>query len=794
LRSFVQHPGFTFVVVLTLALGVGANAAVFSVIDAVLLRSYPFPNDQRLVRLWSGTAKEPHDFVSPLNLVAWRERSDTLVDFAAYWRTESTLTGGEDEPARAVTSFTLGNFFSVLGVAPLLGRALAEGDGALEAPPIAMLSYGLWKSRFGGDPGIVGRIIEVDGTSMAIVGVVPPRLEFPPGTELWRNLQIPPSIKARFIDVIALRNPEASVTRVQAEMAAIAAALTEANPELNEGRGVTVAPLREAIVGEARPALLILMGATTLVLFIACANVANLLLVRAESRRREIGLRVALGATRARLARQWLMEALVLSLAGGFVGIVLSMVAIRVLLSWAPTSLPGIVNVAIDHRVLSVGLGIAILTGIAFGISPGLHLRRNDFQSSLKGEGARTLGPGRGTLRNTLVIGQLALALVLTIAAALLSRSFLNLKRVDPGFRTGGIVTFELNLPRGSYPELGQVSHFYETLLIEIRTVPGMQDASMASSLPLGEPHDSFLDVSVVDRPAAENEAPRVHYRKIDPNFFGAIGIPLSRGRPFNDRDHAEAPAVAILNRRAAGLLFPGEDAIGRLLSIRAGNFGVSGAIFNREVRIVGIVENVKFQALSTEARPSLYLPHSQAPFRRMTVVARTGGEPTRFIESLRMIVDRMDPNLPIGRVQTVEEVLSRAVARDRFAALLVSVFGTLGLILAAVGIYGIVSYTVTRRTNEIGLRMALGAGEKEVLGWLLRKSVTTIGVGVGLGITGSLFFGRILSSQLFGVTPNDPATLVIAATVVIGAALLASLVPAVRATRVNPLTALRNE
>jgi putative ABC transport system permease protein len=796
-RGLWKRPGFAAVAIATLSLGIGGTTAIFSVVNEVLLRPLPYDHPEELVRLWSRNPGEGREryYTSPLSYNNWRPRIDALADIAGAWPREVTLTDEENTPTRLRTMSTTYNWFSVLGLGPALGRTFREGDGRWEAPVgIAILSYGVWQNRYGGDSSVVGRIVQIEGQPSEIVGVMPRGTEFPETTDLWTAFLPPTTQSAQYMDVIGRMKPGTTLDAALGDMQAIARGLEEDFPQQLAEWSVDVAPLHEVVVGDVRPALLIMLGATALVLVIACANVANLLLARTEARHREIAVRSALGAGRGRLVRQLLTESVVLASAGTLAGLLVAFGGLRVLFALAPATLPRFDGAALNLPVLAVALSSALITGLAFGLAPALSLLRVDLQSDLKEGGQRgTTGHGH-RLRGTFVVTQLALAVMVAVGAGLLIKSFSRLRSTDPGFDATGVLTFELNLPQGTYPQFERVLTTYDDLLDRFESLPGVQSVGMTSSLPLSEPQDYLLRVTVIGSPPpAPGEEPTAWYRQVSPAFFGSMGIPLLQGRTFGDQDSPDAPGVVIINRALANLLFDdGADAIGQRLSGVSGTWGPMGVVLNGETEIIGVVDDVRYGNLRTSSAPSLYFPHSQAPFRRMTVTVQTSGDPASLVGAVRREVTVVDPGLPLGNPTTMQGALEHSIARDRFAMFLVGLFGGVALLLASVGIYGLLSYSVARRTNEMGIRMALGADERSVLGLVLRQSLVLIGIGLGGGVAGALVMTRVMSSQLYGITARDPMTYIGVTVILTAVALLASYVPAVRATKVDPITALR--
>ncbi len=797
IRTLAKQPSFALVAVATLALGIGANTAIFSLVNTVLLEPLPFPNSHELVRIWSSNPAQDREryFTSPLSYYEWQDRTEALTAIAAAWPRDVTLTDDLDTPVQLRTMSTTVNWFEVLGVQPLLGRTLGPDDALLAWQNwVLVLSHGIWQDRFGSDPTVIGRAIRIDGQPAEIIGVLPPGAGFPETVDLWTNFVPPRTQSAQYMDVIGRVRPGATPNTALADLQAIARGLEAEFPRRLSGWSVDVAPLYEVVVGDVRPALLMLIGATGLVLAIACANVANLLLARTEKRYREMALRSALGAGRWRLVRQLLTESVVMGGVGAVAGVVVALVGLRALMSISPASLPRFDGVHLDLPMLGVALASAIVTGLAFGLAPALQLLRVDLHAELKEGGQRAGGGRRGAVvRDVFVVTQMALAVIVTVGAGLLIRSFANLRDTDPGFDSAGVLTFELNLPPTSYPTWTNVSDAYDGLLEQIRALPTVERAGITSSLPLSEPLDYLLQVIVVGEPPPEQGTePHAWYRQISPELLESTGVPLIRGRTFEASDREDAPAVVIVNRTLARTLFGDGNPIGRQLSGVSGAFGPLGQVFNNRTEIIGVVDDVRYGSLREPAAPSMYFPSRQAPFRRMTFVVRTSGDPTAIVPIVRREVAATDPNLAVNDVSTLSSVVERSIARDRFAMMLVTLFGVLAVTLAAVGIYGVLSYTVAQRTRELGVRIALGASGPAVLRHVMRQMIVVIALGVGVGTLGALAATQAISSQLFGVTGRDPVTFGVVALLLGGVACFACYLPALRATKISPLTALR--
>lgn len=800
LRSLRSAPGFLAVAVLTLALGIGAVTAIFSVVHAVLLQPLPYDNPDELVVLWSRNPEQGQEryFVSPQDFHSWRTQSSAFEQMAGFWPTHHTLTSPDHEAERLRSTMVSGEFFDLLGARPFRGRTLRREDEGEDAGFVVVLSHSLWRNRLNGDETIVGRALTLDGASYEVVGVTEPGFELPEGTELWMNMPwdmaTVQSRYARWMTVIGRLGPDATVQDARADMEVVTARLAQAYPSTNEGWSATMAPLHQATVGDADTALIVLLGATGLILLIACANVANLQLSRAETRQREVAVRSALGADRGRIGRQLLTESTVLAGLGAAFGLLAAWASVRLLVALSPADLPRIEQVGINGAVLLFASTSTIATGILFGLAPALRLARTDMTETL--EGAKSsASSGRLRLRNALVVVEVALAVMLVTGAGLLIRSFGNLRAFDPGFNAGGVLTLMLDLPGGSYGDDAQVANFYQRLEERLAAIPGVQGASVTSTLPLDESVDYYASFTIVDRePPPPGEQHQAYFRQVGHDFFRVMGMQLRAGRAFTEADRADAPGVVIINETLARQYWPDGNPLGERLTDTYDRFGPLGVMLHDEVEIVGVVEDVRYVGLRESPQPSLYFPYRQAPFRRMTVVVRTGDDPQALASSIRAGVRGLDADLPVTRVATMEQVLGRSVAQDRFSTLLLLLFGASALLLAAVGIYGVLSYNVEQRTRELGIRMALGAAGSEVRGLVLRQALVMIGLGISAGLVAALALSRVLESQLFGVGARDPLTFAGVAVLLATIAFAASYLPARRATSVDPVVALRNE
>jgi putative ABC transport system permease protein len=789
-RTLLRSPGFTAVAVLTLALGIGANTAIFSVIDAVLLRALPYAHPDRLVDLSAdsetrGIAAFP---MSPGDFVDTRAQSKTLSGMAVIAQGTFNLTGS-GEPMRVDGGGVSASFFDVLGARPVLGRGFRPEEETEGNDHVAVISQALWKSRFGGDRKVVGKTVLLDGDRYTIVGVAPAGVRLPERAQVWVPFTLGPQAAsahgAHFLRVVGRLAPGVTVEKANAEMKAIAAGIARRNPDSNTGFGQHVTPLREQLVHDIRPALVVLFASVALVLLIACANVGNLLLARSASRSREIAVRAALGAGRWRLVRQLLVESVMLGIAGGAAGLILAAWGIGLIVRAAGGALPAHAQVSISTPVLVFTLLVAIATGIVFGLVPALHASRLELHETLK-EGGRSGGSDarRNRTRAALVVAETALAMVLLVGAGLLVKSFAKLIGTDPGFKVEHQLTAQLDLPQSATPE--QAALFYGQLEERARTIPGVTAAGAVTGLPLGG-RGARLGFHVVGTPTpAPGQGLSADYDVASPGYFEAIGIPVRRGRTFTTRDVQATQHVVVINEAMARKHFAGQDPIGRRMTLTDQDTAP------REV--IGVVGDVHRQGLGQQVEPAVYVSELQSPSPSMTLVLRTAGDPATATAALRREVAALDPKLAIGDVRTLSQVVSESVASPRLNVLLLGFFAALGIVLAAIGLYGVIAYSVANRRQEIGVRMALGARPRDVVGMVVRQGMSLTGVGLGLGLIGAFAATRLLGSLLVGVSATDPAVFAAVPVLLAAVALAASWVPGSRATRVHPMSALRND
>ncbi len=797
LRMLAKNPGFAAVAVIALALGIGANSAIFSVVNTVLLRPLPYKNPERLVMVWEENSKQgfPRDTPSPANFIDWRDQNHVFESMAAIVEASFNLTGAGD-PERIDGHGVSAGLFSLLGVEPQLGRAFRSEEDKPGGSHVVIISYGLWQRRFGSDPGIIGNPINLNGKSFIVVGVMPRTFQFPTRKDqLWVPLAFDAKEAGQrgshYLEVIARIKPGVTLQQAQAEMTTIATRLQQQYPETNTSIGAVVTPLHEQVVGDIKPALLVLLGAVAFVLLIACANVANLLLARAAVRQKEIALRLALGAGRARLIRQFLTESVLLAALGGGIGLLLAVVGLSVLKRFIPPNISQAQAITIDAKVLIFTVLVSILTGLIFGLAPATQAANFNLNDTLKESGRDSAAGSRGNrIRGLLVISEVAVSFILLIGAGLLINSFLHLRNVDPGFRAERALTMKIVLPEPRYADKEQRGVFYRELIRRVETLPGVSSAAVATNLPLTESGNS-VGVSIEGHAdPAPDRVPIVITRIISPRYFETMGIPLLKGRAFTEEDksESESPSVIVVSETTARSFWPGEDALGKHIKV-----GSPSNNDNKWLTVIGVVKDVRQFELVVEPKPQMYLPFTQANFcEPRALVVKTNLEPLSLAATVRKTVWEIDKDQPVSDIASMEHIVSESVARQRFSMLLLGIFAGLALVLAAVGIYGVMSYSVAQRTHEIGIRMALGAQKKDVLKLTIGQGLKLVLIGVAIGLGAAFILTRVIASLLFGVSATDPITFVAISLVLIGVAMLASLIPALRAMKVDPMFALR--
>jgi len=802
LRGLLKRPGFAAIAVLTLALGIGANTAIFSVVDAVLLRPLPYSEADRLVMPWgTRTDAQERTNVSYPDFVDWQAQTKTLEYIAAYNSAGALLRQGDAEPQLIAGAAVSADLLPLLKVTPILGRSFTRAEDQANSAPVIVLGYELWQKQFNSDPNIAGKQIRLGSTSATVLGVLPPGFRFPataPKTEFLRPLASTLGERTQrrssySLRVVARLKPGVTAAAAASEMRAIGVQLEQQYPDEGFRLGSRVISLHDAVTWGSKTPLLVLLGAVGFVLLIACANVANLSLARAAARSREMAIRAALGAGRRRVVRQLLTESLLLSILGGTLGLFIAWWGVHFLLAASPLDLPRVKEVGLDTNVLLFTAAISVLTGVLFGLAPALQASRADLQHSLKEGGRNTTG---GVLRNrvraVLVVVEVALSLVLLVGAGLLGRSFVLLNEVHPGFEPERVLTTNLSLAKAKYPKPEQQQAGFAEIISRAAAIPGVESAAVIYPLPLGGDSNSgtFL---IAGRPVPRNEdKPTSSHRVISPDYFRTLNIPVSRGRPFDARDNQHAPPVLIVNETFARRYFAGTEALGQHIIIE-GELGDNVLPPPRE--IVGIVGDVRHESLDAVSGPEYYVPYTQAPAAFMSLVLRSSSDnPAGLSTSLREVIKQIDKDQYIAAIQPMSNLVTESIARRRFNAMLTGLFAVVALILASIGIFGVLNYSVAQRTQEMGLRVALGAQTRDVLQLVLGQGVRLILLGLALGLVASLALTRLLAGMLFGVTATDPTTFVGVSFLLAGVALLACYIPARRATKVDPLVALRDE
>ena len=788
-RGMVKARGLTLVALITLGLGIGANTAIFTVINALLLRPLPYPDPERLVIVWQdlrargGPATE---WTGPSQQFDWKAQTDVFQSLTSLRGWSASVAGG-DMPESLLGEQATFDYFDVAGARPALGRAFVESDDVPNAPRVVVLGHGLWMRRFGGDPGVIGRAIPINGESHEIIGIMPSGFTpvYIPDAAMWRPLRLRrdnPSRGSAVFHTFGRLRAGVTIDQARARLGLLAKQLQQAHPDSDTGKGINPVPLQEQRVGGMKPSLFMLQGAVAFVLLIACVNIANLLLSRASGRTAEIAVRRALGADRMRIIRQLLTESLLLALTGGALGALLGTWGVSAFKSLAPDGTPRIDEVSIDARVLAFTAVLSLVTGLVFGMVPAAHAARDRFTGALKQGGRGQTGDAGGRARRALIVAELALALVLLVGGGLLLRTFLALQRVDLGFNPGRTLTGFVLPPPAVYKTEEQRRAFYDALLARTAALPGVKQAALASVLPLSG--DSDTDFLIEGRPAAAPGAAFITwYRVVSANYFATMEIPLKRGRLFADR---EAEPTLVVNESMARRFWPNEDAIGRRI-----RFGDDKAPW---MTIVGIVADVQVRGARGTTVVETYMPYWHNPEAGTNVILKTAGDPAALSEPLRRAVKDIDPGIAVASIETLDQVVAQSIGGSRFYATLVAVFAGLALVLAAVGIYGVMSYAVTQRTQEIGVRLALGAGDRQIFALVVGESLKLAAVGLALGLAGSIALGKAIGGMLFGVGGTDLVTFAVTAGLLAGVAFLAAYVPARRAMRTDPMVALRIE
>jgi len=797
IRMMIRARAVTAIAVFAIALGIAANTVIFSVVNATLIKSLPYPQPDRIIVLFeSDLARGSEEAIAAANFIDWRDRNSVFEAMATYREDGFTLTGA-DKPERIAGVIATAGLFPALGVQPIMGRVFLPEDENHGLGRVAVISSSLWDRRFHRDPNIIGQKFLANDEPLTVVGVMPADFRYPQESDLWipprktvpeHQLNPDSDMSTRrdthYLDSIGRLKPGVTLAQAREDMKAVASQIEELNPNQNAGRGVRLIGLHDHLVGDTKTTLLVLFGAVGFVLLIACSNVANLLLAQATARQKEIAIRTALGATRGRILRQLLTESISLSTAGGAIGLILAMWGIQGAISILPPNMRVTASIPVDARVLFFTATLALLTGLAFGIIPALQVSRTDLNESLK-DGGRggSSGAKRTRARSVLIVSEIALSLVLLTGAGLMIRSFLVLERVNPGFDEN-VLTMRLAIPASSYPDSARKAAFVDRIVQNLASIPGVETAGAISRLPL-TPGNSSRGL-MIDGLQANSTGANADYRVVTPNYFRTMGIPLVRGRDFSATDTTDAPKVAIINETMANRYWPDSDAVGRRVSIASGG--------TAPMEIVGVVGDVKHFGLDSASHPELYTTYTNDAWPTMTAVVRAGAGLEGIGDAMREAVWSVDRDIPVPAIRTTGQLLSDSVGSRRFNMLLLAGFGGVALVLASIGIYGVISYSVTQRAHEIGIRMALGARQTDVLKLVVGQGLSLALIGIVIGLAASLALTRVMAGLLFSVSPTDPLTLTVVSILLAGIALGASIVPARRATRVDPVTALRCE
>jgi len=792
-RMLAKNPGFTAVAVIALALGIGANTAIFSVVNSILLRSLPFHDPSSLVMVWEKSRLNDRNVISPADYKDWKAQNHVFGDLAAVVDIFRVNFTGNGEPEELLAGAVTANFFHMIGVKPIVGRTFLDGEDTRGRERVAVLSHRLWRRRFGSDTGIVGKNIKLGGDLYQVIGVLPPDFRWNNRqTDVWMPFVLEPgrdyrATSGRYMNAVGRLKPGVTLQQAQTEMSGIARRLEEQYPVFNKNWGVNLVPLHEQTVGQVRLALLVLLAAVGFVLLIACVNVANLLLARAASRQREIAVRAALGAGRRRLIWQLLTESVLLATLGGALGLVLAIWGVDALVALGPDSIPRLSDIGIDRTAFAFTALISIVTGVLFGIAPAVEISKTNLSDALK-EGGRSAGSNlrHRRTRSLLVVCEVAVALVLLIGAGLMIRSFGRLGAVNPGFRADNLLTLRLTLGSAKYAQDPAVIAFFRNAVERIGRLPGVQSAGTINFLPLtGMASATGFDIVGRPDPGVGNK-PVTGVRVVDPNYFRTMGIPLLAGRGFTERDTKGSPRVLIISQTLAHRFFADENPIGKKLIIQWDD--------SIPDEIVGVVGDILHDGLDARPEATIYWPHARMPYPFMTIAVRTLGDPKRLATTVIREIHSMEADQPVAEVRPMNDVVAESVARQRFNMTLLGIFASVALALAAVGIYGVMSYSVTQRTQEIGIRMALGARRSDVVRMVVGHGVGLSIAGIGIGLAFAFALTRVMNTLLFGVTATDPLTYAGLSALLLFVTAVACYVPARRATRVDPTVALRYE
>ncbi len=804
-RMLLKQPGFTLVAVLTLAMGIGANAAIFSLIHTLLIQPLPYRDAGQVLFAmgWDVRRDQMRFQVSAADFQDWRSQCTAFEQAAGYRYWSVNLTGA-GEPERIQGYFVTSNLFTLLGVEPMFGRAFRTDEDQPGAPKVAVLSHALWQRRFGADRSVIGQTVTLNDQSYTIIGVMPPKFEFPQLNfkgDLWAPFNHDPARlrtdRSTNFSMVAVARllPERTLAQAQAEMDGIYRRLAEQYPETNSSIGIQLSPMHEMLTRDTRGPLLALLAAAAFLLLIACANVANLLLARAQTRLKEMAVRAALGATPWRIARQMLTESLLLALMGGVVGVVLGHWLLAAIRSIVPehvsNTVPALLEIGINTQVLLFAFAVALITSVAFGLAPAMRLARHDLVSDLK-EGGRSAGSRpRRRAGNVLVVAEVALSVLLLVGAGLTLRSLWALINVNPGFEAGNLLVLDISLPSTRYAQPEQQTIFFREALSRLAGVPGVESVGAVNTLPLSTSNSGGRFLIEGQPPPTPGAEPNTDFRVINPDYFRALGMRLERGRPFDIRDSQQAQPVTIVNQAFVSQHFPGEEALGKRI-----RFGVPSTPLTVSpwLLIVGIVSDVRHLDLTTAARAESYVPLEQSPSSSLTLAVRTHGMQTGLVATVRETLSSLDPNLPLYNVQTMEQVVSRSLFSQRMMTSVMLIFGGVALLLATVGLFGLISYAVSQRTHELGIRLAVGATSRDVLRLVIGQGLKLAFAGLFIGLATSFVLMRVMKSLLFGVSAADPLTFAASALILVMVSLLACWIPARRAAKVDPLTALRHD
>ena len=793
-RSLRKNPGFTFIALITLILGIGANTAIFSVVNAVLLRPLPYKDPEQLVWIWEVQAQQDRSQFSPAEFLDYQAQNQSFTALAAYRNMSLTLTGA-GEPDQLGGLIVTANFFSLLGVEAQVGRIFQPEDGLAGALRAAVISHGYWQKRFAGDKNVIGKTLTVSGEPVTLVGVMPPGFQ-DDSFQIWLNPhQIVPDwhlhstvdlLSQRhtgYLRVLGRLKPGVNIPQAQADLNTIAARLQQQYPRATK-HSASMSSLHDQVVGDVRPALLVLFGAVGLVLLIACANVTSLMLARAAARSKEMAIRIALGARRWQVVRQLLIESTLLTLIGGVGGALLSIWGVRLLVGLRPPELPRLMAIGLDYQVLSFTLVVSLLTGLVFGLAPALAATKTDLNSALK-DGSRSATPAPYRLRQLLVVAEVALAFIVLIGAGLLVSSFTRLLAVSPGFDPQHLLTMQIGLADDRYNKGRDKARFVKELNARLAIIPGVSGVAIGDDLPIAGT-DSTTRITVADRPpSSPGDLLPVGLHVINPTYFDALGIHLLKGRTFTERDEPGAPSVFMINQTLARRLWPNEDPLGKRIRYNSNDpFG----------EVVGIVEDVKHDGLHLEPSPHLYEPYQQNAWPFLSIALRSQLDRALLVTAVQREVKALDPNLPVANVRTMDEVMFQSLATRRVILTLFTIFAGLALLLATIGIYGVLAWSVTQRTRELGIRVALGAPARQIFRLIVGQGMKLVVPGIAIGLGGALALNRLLGRLLFGVSATDPLTFAVIVVLLTAVALVACYVPARRATKVNPLIALRQE